>query len=380
MPKPVILVFIDWFLPGYKAGGPVSSCANLVEHLRAEFEFRIVTRNTDYTESEPYPGIRPNTWIEREEGVYVYYFSQDQLRIGNIKKLISQTRPDKVYLNGIYSRYFTLYPLLLLNRKKNMIVVAARGMLASSAIAVKKKKKTFFLGIVGLARLFRNVTFHATNPDEVNDIRKQFGQNCHVLLAGNLAPGIIQKENKRRTKEQGSLSLISVARIAPEKNLLFALRVLRKIRTCRISFQVYGPVYDLAYFKQCEEEMKELSSNIKVSFKGSIEPERVHGMLSECHGLWMPTRGENFGHIIVQSWAAGCPVVISDQTPWHNLSEKGLGWDIPLTNPEEFVQTLETFAGMSQTAFDNLSDTCVAFAAQRAADTNLVEDNKRLFR
>jgi len=41
--KRVILVFVSFYLPGYKAGGPVRSIANIVDHLNDEFYFRIVT-------------------------------------------------------------------------------------------------------------------------------------------------------------------------------------------------------------------------------------------------------------------------------------------------------------------------------------------------
>ena len=44
----------------------------------------------------------------------------------------------------------------------------------------------------------------------------------------------------------------------------------------------------------------------------------------------LPTHGESFGHIIVEAWAAGCPVLISDRTPWRELREQGVGWDVPL--------------------------------------------------
>ncbi|CAN5434615.1 hypothetical protein BH10BAC1_BH10BAC1_14720 [soil metagenome] len=32
MAKKKVLIFIDWYLPGYKAGGPRQSVANLVAH------------------------------------------------------------------------------------------------------------------------------------------------------------------------------------------------------------------------------------------------------------------------------------------------------------------------------------------------------------
>ena len=39
MAKPRVLVFIDWYAPGYKAGGPVRSLVNLVDHLRDRIDF-----------------------------------------------------------------------------------------------------------------------------------------------------------------------------------------------------------------------------------------------------------------------------------------------------------------------------------------------------
>ena len=35
MEKLVVLVFIDWFYPAYKAGGPITSCLNLIDNLKA---------------------------------------------------------------------------------------------------------------------------------------------------------------------------------------------------------------------------------------------------------------------------------------------------------------------------------------------------------
>ena len=33
MKKLKVLIFIDWFKPGYKAGGPTTSNVNIVDHL-----------------------------------------------------------------------------------------------------------------------------------------------------------------------------------------------------------------------------------------------------------------------------------------------------------------------------------------------------------
>ena len=55
--RPKVLVFVDWYSPGYKAGGPVRSMVNLVAHMNDSIDFHIVTSDTEYTESTPYEGI-----------------------------------------------------------------------------------------------------------------------------------------------------------------------------------------------------------------------------------------------------------------------------------------------------------------------------------
>src|SRR5438132_620616 len=60
---------------------------------------------------------------------------------------------------------------------------------------------------------------------------------------------------------------------------------------------------------------------------GPIPHEQVAGVLSDNDLLYLPTLGENFGHIIVESFAAGCPVLISDCTPgavWSKGEQDGV--------------------------------------------------------
>ena len=92
--KPKILILTDWYLPGTNAGGPVRSIANLVDHLKDEFAFNIVSRNTDYCEDIPYPDIIADEWNELEKHVNVYYFSKESLSKSSLKYLLSSTDFD----------------------------------------------------------------------------------------------------------------------------------------------------------------------------------------------------------------------------------------------------------------------------------------------
>jgi glycosyltransferase involved in cell wall biosynthesis len=381
MSKRKVLVFIDWYLPGFKAGGPIRSCANLVEHLGDEFDFLIVTRNTDYTDSVPYPSIQSDTWITRNDGSKVYYFSEDKLNRRNIRNLIVATDFDAVYLNGIYSIYFTLYPLIYLRKKREkLVVVAVRGMLAESAIQIKKTKKHFFLRAVKVLRLFNRVVFHATTAHEEKDIIAQFGSEARVVVAGNLAGKQNIAVNPPRIKQEGKLSLVSIARVAPEKNLLYALQLLLGVKDAQIDFDIYGPVYDEIYWIECQKVIAQLPTNIRVKYGGSLESEKVASVLAKYHFLFMPTTGENFGHVILQALSAGCALLISDKTPWRNLEARRCGWDLPLEKPEHFQTAILSCAQLNQAEFSLLSRNAFALAQQYLHDPKTAQDNRRLFR
>ena len=89
-----------------------------------------------------------------------------------------------------------------------------------------------------------------------------------------------------------------------------------------------------------------LPSNVTANYCGLLRPEQVKTVFSNYDLFFFPTRGENYGHVIAESLSVGTPVLISDQTPWLNLSEDFLGWDFSLLKKDLFVQTIEYLAGL----------------------------------
>ncbi|MCW3071645.1 MAG: hypothetical protein JWO44_1535 [Bacteroidetes bacterium] len=374
-----MLIFIDWYLPGYKAGGPIQSVSNLVEHLKGEFDFSIVTRDTDYCETIPYKNVKSNEWNEQADGTRIYYFSEDQLTRANVRNLIRKADFDCLYLNGIFSLYFTLIPLFYMRKKREKrVVIAARGMFAESALGVKKTKKKFFMRSARILKLFDNVLFHVTNEQEKQDVRKALGEEIPVRTAANLPSKNTLDKLPPREKNEGTLRLVNVARIAPEKNLLYALEVLKQVKS-NVTFDFYGPVYDQEYWAQCKLVMDELPQNVTANYKGSIESSKVIGMLSSYHMMFMPTQGENFGHIILQSLSAGCPVIISDQTPWKRLIESNVGWDCDLQFKEFFADNIDHSAALDQQEYDEMSEAAFRYAKKYSGNDEIVVQNRYLF-
>ena len=65
---------------------------------------------------------------------------------------------------------------------------------------------------------------------------------------------------------------------------------------------------------------------------------------SRYHAMLMPSLTENFSYTALESWQAGIPVLISDQTPWRDLEAAGVGWDLPLAEVESWCAALQTLS------------------------------------
>lgn len=378
--KPRVLVFIDWFLPGYKAGGPVTSNVNIVEHLRNEVDFFILTRDTDYCDNEPYDTVIPNQWTHSKEGMAVFYFSKEFLTISNLKKVAIEAQCSLWYVNGIYSFYFSIFPVILSSMIKDVrIIVSARGMISPHSIAVKPLKKKLLLWLFRFIRFYQHADFHATNEKEAVEISKQAGKCKAIHVAPNLPKVMIAEKPSKKFKESGVVKLVSIGRISPEKNTLGALKIISHCVNPTIQLDFYGQVYDLDYKSQCDEVVLKMPKNVCVNFFDSISPDLITSVLEKAHFLYLPTHGENFGHAILEALMAGCPVIISDQTPWKDLNAKGIGWDISLEEPDQFVNAIEFAAVMNQFDYDKMSNSAFSFAKSIITNPEVMNANRKLF-
>ncbi|MPM58709.1 Glycosyltransferase Gtf1 [bioreactor metagenome] len=145
---------------------------------------------------------------------------------------------------------------------------------------------------------------------------------------------------KKLVKTAGSCKIIFISRIVPKKNLTFALNVLKNVKG-EITFDIYGAKEDLDYWKKCERLIDNLPPNITVTYCGLAPHQEVNSIFQRYDVLLFPTHSENYGHVIIESLLAGCPVIISDQTPWNDVNATGAGWAIPLNKPSDFSNALQ---------------------------------------
>ncbi|MCP4174348.1 MAG: glycosyltransferase family 4 protein [Fuerstiella sp.] len=342
-----LLIAVDWFDPAVRAGGPVQSCVNLVNLLHRDASIAVVTGDRDHGDLNGFSSVTANDWQSWRDRASVLYATPRYRRGGAFRDAVARIDPDTIYLNGIFSSAFAILPLLSQRswRKNQRIVLAPRGMLKPSALKMKSWKKQPLLALLRLARSTRNVVFHATAEEEVDEIRSVFGTDAEIFCVPNI-PCLPEKELTEHAKETGQCRLCFVGRIHPVKNLLMLLQQLRLVNgQCRLD--VVGPVEDESYFQQCKSAVSMLPSNITVNFLGPLPHKQTRAICSESDATVAPTQGENFGHSIFESFAMGVPALISDQTMWRDLEGKSAGWDIPLSAPGRFAEKVNELCQMN---------------------------------
>lgn len=376
------MVFIDWYLPGLNAGGPVRTCANMVGRLNDEYDFLIVTRNTDLKSDTPYDSIKSNEWNKRDDQSQVYYFSSAELSLKNIIKLIQEQQPDVIHLNSLFSPYFTILPLIAVRQSgiSCKVVAGPRGMLSKGALAIKPLKKKLFIFLARLTGLFKKVTWHASTEIEAAEIKKAFGDNLTIKLGIDLAPAvkIIRKERIKNSKEA---KLFFLGRVCQVKNVMQGLLMLKELdASYKVTYDIYGPVEEHDYWEKCLEVIKILPPGITVNLKGMVDHSQLNNILCNYHFLLLLTENENYGHAIVESMVSGCPVIISDRTPWRNLKEVKAGWDLSLEDNSRILNALQHALDMNQQEYDVWSNGAYDKAVEITESKKAVEDNKNLFR
>jgi len=381
----VILTFARHYLPGFRAGGPIRSIANLIAGLGDEFEFRVVTLDRDFGETGPYPAVALDRWVRMDQA-WVMYVEPKHFGLHKIALIARETSHDLVYLNSFFDTRFAQQVLLarwLRKLPERPLVIAPRGELSEGALQIKRIRKLAYIAIARSLGLYRGATWQATSTYEAADIRRHIkSADGRIVVAPNLSsvPARSDHQEVRVPWTPGMpLRVCFISRISRKKNLDYALRVLAQVRA-PVHFTIYGPVEDAKYWTECKELIARLPSNVNAVHAGELAHAEVDRALRQHDVFFLPTRSENFGHVIQEALSAGLAIVTSDQTPWRDLQRYGVGWALSLGDQRSFVQALEELASWDASRFQKAQASAIAYAAKSKDSKEALDASRYLFR
>ena len=381
--RPKIVVLAPYYLPGYRAGGPIRSIANIVAALGDELDCRIVTRDRDVGSATPYPGITTDRWSDHH-GTPVFYASAQSLTVSRLGGIIRDAAPDVVYLNSVFDPRFSIRPLVArrlgLTGRAVRWIIAPRGEFSAGAIGLKRWKKRPYLTTARGAGLFRGITWQASTEHEQEDIERELSVDRRAIhVAQNLTEPVGELGPPAAPSTAlDHLRICFLSRISPKKNLEYAIDAVQRAR-CPVQFDIYGPIEDPAYGEKCKARMAVGSHRTNIAWKGDVPHHAVRGVLAGYDLFLFPTLGENFGHAIFESLAAGVPVLISDRTPWLDLDQRGVGWVRSLDDPNGFTSVIEAAAALTPAQRRAMALRAHDYARALATSSTALAANRALF-
>jgi glycosyltransferase involved in cell wall biosynthesis len=359
-----ILIIYDYFLPAWKAGGPIRSLVQLINNLNDRFDFSFVCSAYESDERERLIGIKTDQWTAWNNSTKIFYKSERSSTKKYFLEKYLEISPDIIYINGLFSYNYNIVPLLAakfyVKRNTNVkIILSPRGMLHQGALSQKRFKKKLFILVSSMLGLYNKVEWHATDEKEVHFIRCKF-KHAKIHIAGNFPK--ISDPLSSPIKSKGELIIGTLALISPMKNHLEILKALKSI-TLKVIWHIYGPVKDVAYWDLCKEMITQLPKNIQVHYHGAIPPDQIKTSLERIQLFVLPSKSENFGHAIFEALSAGKPVITTNTTPFTDLNPNKAGYTLSINNLQhQLIQAIHDFAQMDQETFSQYQKNAMQYA------------------
>ncbi|QOC92752.1 glycosyltransferase [Micromonospora craniellae] len=318
-----VLVTAEYFVPGWRAGGPVRSISDVLANASADIETTMLTRDHDLGSRDPYPGLS-GRWGRFGRTDIFYLGVRRPAHWRQLWRALRAVRFDLLYVNSVWST-FSILPIVAARLgllRVDRVLVAPRGEFGSAALRLHGLRKRIFLAgwrwVLGQPR----VLWHATTPAEAADIRRVLPRARIAVVA--VASGPEPEQAPVALPPTAQARLVFIGRISPMKNLDLVLGALAHVPV-PVRLDIYGPLEDAGYWRRCQDLIAALPDSVTVNYRGELHPDQVRETFSRYEAFVLPTRGENFGNAIAESLSAYCPVVCSDRTPWTPVLRDGGG-------------------------------------------------------
>jgi glycosyltransferase involved in cell wall biosynthesis len=212
------------------------------------------------------------------------------------------------------------------------LVISPRGMLTNWSWQHRQWKKWLASNLVHPGAFADARGWHATSADEADDIRRRgFRQPICIAPNGVERPTAedITRSHETWTKTSPILAGRRIAlfysRFHRKKRLLELIDLWTDTAPKEWLLLVAGIPQEYSVDNVSAYARRRSSADRIVVMDGSDRPPPY----SVASLFLLPSHTENFGMVIAEAMAWGVPVLVTDTTPWTEISAQDIGWCVP---------------------------------------------------
>lgn len=269
-------------------------------------------------------GYRDNRFARRR---FPYRLGRSPAMYRWLKNEVTSGGVDVVHSHGIWMMP-NVYPDWATRANTIPLVISPHGMLSEWALRRSRAVKWVFWNILQKWSLTRAAFFHATAENEYAAIRRLgFRQPVAIVPNGIDLPVI---STRMREFESNERTLLFLSRLHPSKGVDMLLRAWARLQDLYPEWRldISGPG-DARYVLELQGLAKSLATK-KVRFAGALYGADKERAYQSADLFVLPTYTENFGIVVAEALASGCPVITTKGAPWAGLIEHRAGWWIDI--------------------------------------------------
>lgn len=242
---------------------------------------------------------------------------------------------DVVHVHALWEEI--QHQAALASRRANIpYLIRPCGMLDPWSLRQSRWKKKLYMAW----RLRRNLNGAAAlhfTADIERDLTKPLGLKAPSIVEPN-GVDLSEFENPppsgsfrdQHPIAKGRRLVLFMSRLHHKKGLDILIPAFARLKDRSAVLAIAGPDSD-GYQKTVEKMIADAGIADRVFFTGMLWREQRVAALADSDLFVLPSYQENFGVVVVESLAAGTPVVISDQVNLHpEISAAGVGGVVPL--------------------------------------------------
>lgn len=344
------LLIPAWSFYPAQEGGPSNAMYWMASGLaKAGYEVRVVTTNRYIEDAD----IKFNEWQDLN-GFKVIYQTLDQ-RPGVIYDEVDHC--DCILSNGVCMLKGLKINLRAIRRGKK-VILSPRGEFYDAAIDHKGKLYGFLKRCIFFLMRFvygKKIIYHATSEEEVGMIKKYMGKSCNVVLIPNymILPERVPDDKIKADKDY----LLYVGRLNRIKNLDILIEGLFRSKIFRNSNlkMLFAGEKKGEFYQSLVDQIKTLGFEEKIEFLGMVTGETKNVLYANAKCLFLVSKSENFGNVIIEGLSQGTPAITSKGTPWQSLQNANAGYWIDAT-PERIGETVDRFLSLNPEEYSQIRE------------------------
>ena len=283
---------------------------------------------------------------------------------------------DVLHDNGIWRSHHQQLARLAKNASVPR-VVSTRGMLEPWALAHKPVRKRIAWWVFQKKALEAATVLHSTANSEAGQLAGLGLQRPTRIVPNGVNMPDMTLVEKLRSAPKETRSCLFLSRIHPKKGLPLLLKAWDEVRPAGWQLHIAGPD-EAGHRGELESMVGKLDLKGLVHFLGPLEGQEKMRSLACADLMVLPTHSENFGIVVAEALAHGCPVITTQGAPWEALKTDRCGWWVPVsTGP--IADALREATAMSIKARREMGSRGRALVAQRFAWGGIAQAFKEIY-